>query len=181
MASKSLETRELQRSRYQSSMESRRNELKEKGLADAEVVKDSKIKQFKAKIKQVDSAIARISFLNEQTKQLEEKKAQRKAEAEAERAAMIAGETRKRARRKKKKRTRRVQVRRSSKPAVPRERPPRVSSRSRRRKASSAFRDRVSVGLQGGPEYRIEHVLCMYNRRHGVRLGTECRQVTTGP
>jgi hypothetical protein len=81
-------------------MESRKNELQEKGLADTEVVKDSKIKQFKAKIKQVDSAIARISFLNEQTRQLEEKKAQRKAEAEAERAAMIAGETRKKGKKK---------------------------------------------------------------------------------
>lgn len=101
MASKSIETRELQKSRYGSSMESRTNELKERGLADARVAKDPKIKALKAKIKQVGSAIARIAFLDEQTKQLEEKKAQRKAEADAERAAMISGETRKKVKKKK--------------------------------------------------------------------------------
>jgi len=93
MASKSLQTRESQKSRYLSFVETRTNELKEKGVTDADVAKDPKIKQVKAKIKQVDAAIARISFLDEQTKQLAEKKAQQKAEAEAQRAAMIAGES----------------------------------------------------------------------------------------
>lgn len=100
MASKSLQTRELQKNRYLSFVESRTNELKEKGLADDEVSKDPKIKQANAKIKQVTAAMARISFLDDQTKQLEEKKAQRKAEAEAERAAMIAGETKKKEKKK---------------------------------------------------------------------------------
>ncbi|MFH1112771.1 MAG: hypothetical protein V1792_02515 [Pseudomonadota bacterium] len=101
MASKSLNTRELQKSRYQSFMETRTNALKEKGVAAPDLAKDPKIKQVKAKIKQVNAAIARISFLEEQTKQLEEKKAQRKADAEALRAAMIAGETGKKEKKKK--------------------------------------------------------------------------------
>ena len=48
MASKSLQTRELQKSRYQSFVETRTTELKAKGVADPDVSKDPKIKQFNA-------------------------------------------------------------------------------------------------------------------------------------
>ena len=73
-------------------MEARQASLKEKGIPEAAIAKDPKVKHYKAKIKQIKGAVARITFLEDQTKQLLEKKEQRRAEAEAARAAMISGE-----------------------------------------------------------------------------------------
>jgi hypothetical protein len=92
MGSKSLQTRGVQKSRYENLAKIRSNALKEKGLDDEQVATDPKMKHFKAKLQQIDTAIARISFLEEQTRNLQEKKEQRKAEAEAARSAAIAGE-----------------------------------------------------------------------------------------
>jgi hypothetical protein len=92
MPSKTLETKDSQKARYIAESESRTAALKEKGTADQAIARDPKIKHLKAKIKQVNGAIARISFLEEQTKKLGEKKQQRIAEAAAERAAELAGE-----------------------------------------------------------------------------------------
>jgi hypothetical protein len=92
MASKSQQTREAQKSRYEKRAEVRASALKTKGLSEAAIAKDSQIKALKAKIKQVISAIARIVGLDEQSKQLKEKKARKKAESEAARAAAIKGE-----------------------------------------------------------------------------------------
>src|SRR5271157_4078586 len=87
MGSKKLPTRENQKALYTRQAESRVALLKEKGLNEKDIAKDSKLKQLKAKLKQIDSAMARISFLDEQKKQLQERKEQRKAEAEAAKAA----------------------------------------------------------------------------------------------
>ncbi len=59
------------------------------------IAKDPQIKRFKAKIKQINGALARIAFLEEQTQKLREKKEQRLAEEAAQRAASIAGEIKK--------------------------------------------------------------------------------------
>lgn len=92
MPSKTQETKDGQKARYLKQMEARQASLKEKGVPEAAIAKDPKIKQYKAKIKQIKGAVARITFLEDQTKQLLEKKEQRRAEAEAARAAMISGE-----------------------------------------------------------------------------------------
>ena len=92
MASKSQQTREGQKSRYEKQAEARASALKAKGLTETAIAKDSQIKALKAKIKQVVSAIARIVGLDEQNKQLKEKKAKKKAEAAVARAAAIRGE-----------------------------------------------------------------------------------------
>ena len=92
MASKHLETKVNQKTRYAGQAEIRANLLKEQGLKDQQVAKDPKIKHFKAKIKQIEAAIARISFLEDQTKKLQEKKEQRKAEEAAAKALEMSGE-----------------------------------------------------------------------------------------
>src|SRR5271157_1899796 len=92
MPSKTQETKDGQKARYLRQMEARQASLKEKGIPEAAIAKDPKVKHYRAKIKQIKGAMARISFLEDQTKQLLEKKEQRRAEAEAARAAIIAGE-----------------------------------------------------------------------------------------
>ncbi len=92
MPSKTQETKDGQTARYLRQMEVRQAALKEKGIPEAAIAKDPKVKHYKAKIKQIKGAMARITFLEDQTKQLLEKKEQRRAEAEAARAAMISGE-----------------------------------------------------------------------------------------
>jgi hypothetical protein len=92
MASKKLPTRQNQKALYTRQTEQRIALLKEKGLTEKDIAKDSKVKQLKAKLKQLDSAMARISFLDEQKKQLQERKERRKAEAEAAKAAPAAAE-----------------------------------------------------------------------------------------
>jgi len=95
MSSKDLSTREAQKADYLKKSRNRTGALLNKGLSQVAVARDPQIKHFKAKVKQITSAIARISFLQDQTQKLQEKKEQRRAEAEAERAATIAGETKK--------------------------------------------------------------------------------------
>ncbi len=92
MASKSVQTRDDQKARYIAESEARTAALKEKGATDKAITRDPKIKHLKARIKQVNGAIARISFLEEQKTKLEERKQQRLAEAAAKRAANLAGE-----------------------------------------------------------------------------------------
>ena len=87
MGSKHLQTRETQRERFQRQFDARRELLKGKGLADSDIAKDPLFKEFKAKLKQLDSAIARIGAIEEQTKKLQEKKERKKAEAEADKDA----------------------------------------------------------------------------------------------
>ncbi len=91
MASKHMETKVKQKTLYAGQIDTRTKALEEKGLKAQEIAKDPKIKHFKAKIKQLEGAIARISFLEEQTKKLQEKKEQRKAEAAAAKAEALAG------------------------------------------------------------------------------------------
>lgn len=91
MGSKSLQTRETQKSRYEKLAEIREHSLKDKGLSDSDIVKDPKIKHLKAKIRQISAAVATIAERDKLTQQLLEKKQQRKAEAEAARAANISG------------------------------------------------------------------------------------------
>jgi uncharacterized phage infection (PIP) family protein YhgE len=93
MGSKSLETRENQKSRYAGLVESRSLALREKGLSDAQLAKDPKISHYRAKIKQINQAISRIAAIEEQSRKLLEKKEQKIAEAAAARAAIIAGES----------------------------------------------------------------------------------------
>jgi hypothetical protein len=92
MPSKTMETKDSQKARYIAEREARAAALKEKGAAEKAIARDPKIKHLKARIKQVNGAIARISFLEEQKKKLDERKQQRIAEAAAERAAELAGE-----------------------------------------------------------------------------------------
>lgn len=100
MASKNLETRETQKASYTKKREERIAALLEEGLSAAVIAKDPKIKHFKAKEKQISGAISRISFLGQQTAQLQEKKDQRKAEKEAKRVAEISGESKKKEKKK---------------------------------------------------------------------------------
>jgi hypothetical protein len=92
MGSKSLETRENQKSRYGGLIESRSLALKEKGVSEAQLARDPKISHYKAKIKQINQAISRIASIEELGRKLVEKKEQKLAEAAAARAAVIAGE-----------------------------------------------------------------------------------------
>jgi hypothetical protein len=94
MASKSLETKNLQKSKFVQETEVRKSLLQEKGKSDKEIAKDPKIKRLKARIKQVGKAVARINFLEEQTEKLKVKKEQRLAEEAAARAVAITTERR---------------------------------------------------------------------------------------
>ncbi|MBI5248456.1 MAG: hypothetical protein HY912_03080 [Desulfomonile tiedjei] len=95
MPSQNLDTRNEQKARFIEQSEARAAQLREKGLSDKDIAKDPQIKHYKARIKQVNGAIARIGFLEDQTQKLREKKEQRLAEEQAHRAAMIAGEIKK--------------------------------------------------------------------------------------
>lgn len=95
MPSQNLDTRNDQKARIVGQSEARTAALKEKGISDQDIAKDPQIKHFKAKIKQLNGAIARIGFLEEQTQKLREKKEQRLAQEAADRAAMISGELKK--------------------------------------------------------------------------------------
>jgi hypothetical protein len=92
MPSKTQETKHAQTARYLKQIEARQAALKDKGVPEAAIKKDPKVKHYTAKVKQIKGALARISFLEDQTKRLQEKKEQGRAEAEAARAAMITGE-----------------------------------------------------------------------------------------
>jgi hypothetical protein len=83
MGSRELVTKESQKSKFSGQVDERISMLKEKGLDEKQIAKDDKVKRFKAKIKQVNAAIARIGFLDDQKKRLAEKKEQRKAEMAA--------------------------------------------------------------------------------------------------
>lgn len=100
MASKDKEVREAQKQYFLAKTEERTGALKEKGLEDVDVSKDPQIKQYKAKVKQIDRALQRISFLQDQTQKLQERKEQQKAEKEAARAAEISGELKKKEKKK---------------------------------------------------------------------------------
>jgi hypothetical protein len=93
MGSNSLQTRQSQKAALVREAEARKALLTQKGLTEASVAKDPVLRHLKAKIKQITSAMARISFLENQTKQLQEKKEQAKAAAEAARLEAIAGGT----------------------------------------------------------------------------------------
>ncbi|MGC8604212.1 MAG: hypothetical protein ACP5VS_11035 [Desulfomonilaceae bacterium] len=89
MPSKSLHTREEQKSRFLQQSEMRRKTLLEQGLDETRIGKDPHVKHLKARIKQVNSALARISFLEEQSRKLQERKIEKVAEAAAIRAESI--------------------------------------------------------------------------------------------
>lgn len=95
MPSETLETRNEQKARFIGQSEARKALLKQNGRSDQDIAKDPQIKRFKAKIKQINGALARIAFLEEQTQKLLEKKEQRLADEAAKRAASIAGEIKK--------------------------------------------------------------------------------------
>ncbi|MGD9819327.1 MAG: hypothetical protein AB7V04_11590 [Desulfomonilaceae bacterium] len=89
MPSKTRETREIQKQRLSEAIESRSKLLVDQGTSEKDLAKDPQIKSFKAKVKQIDGALARIAFLAEQNVKMAEKQAQKKAQAEADRAEMI--------------------------------------------------------------------------------------------
>jgi hypothetical protein len=95
MPSETLETRNEQKARFIGQSEARKALLKQNGRSDQDIAKDPQIKRFKAKIKQINGALARIAFLEEQTQKLLEKKEQRLADEAVKRAASIAGEIKK--------------------------------------------------------------------------------------
>ncbi len=83
MGSKSEHVRTTQRERYVRQSDERKALLKEQGLEEKQIARDSIVKSLGAKIKQVDVALARIRFLSDQTNQLREMKAQKLAERAA--------------------------------------------------------------------------------------------------
>lgn len=89
MPSKTREIREEQKSRLSIAIQNRTQFLTEAGGAEKVLAKDPQLKSLKAKIKQIDGAIARINFLADQNLKMAEKKAQKIAAAEAERAELI--------------------------------------------------------------------------------------------
>ncbi|MFC1835843.1 hypothetical protein ACFL2Q_14165 [Thermodesulfobacteriota bacterium] len=95
MGSKHVETRESQVARCVRELEARKALLQERGVAENDTAKDVKVRQIEAKIKQLNGAMARIDFLQQQTKSLKEKKEKAKAEAEAAKAAGESGKKKK--------------------------------------------------------------------------------------
>jgi hypothetical protein len=95
MPSETIETRNEQKARFNQQSEARTAFLKEKGVPEEKIAKDPQLRSIKAKIKQVNAAIARIGFLDDQTKKLKERKEQRLAEEEAKRIALMKGEIKK--------------------------------------------------------------------------------------
>lgn len=91
MGSQDIETREAQKARFVRQLEARKEQLIGKGAGEGAVAKDPSVKHLNSRIKQVDGALARIKFLQDQTQKLKEKKEEAKARAEAERAEMISG------------------------------------------------------------------------------------------
>lgn len=91
MGSKDIQTREAQKARYVEKLQARKETLVNSDGNERTIAKDPAVRHLSSKIKQIDGAIARISFLQEQTQKLKEKKEESKARAEAERAEMIAG------------------------------------------------------------------------------------------
>ncbi len=91
MGSQDIQTREAQKARFIKQLESRKAQLIGSGVSEAALRKDSQVKHFNSRIKQLDGAIGRIKFLEDQTQKLKEKKEEAKARAEAERAEMISG------------------------------------------------------------------------------------------
>ncbi len=83
MASKTIETKNLQKDKFLQLNDARKDLLKSKGLSDKDIAKDPKVKHNKARIKQITKAEARINFLEDQTQKLKEKKEQRMAEEAA--------------------------------------------------------------------------------------------------
>lgn len=100
MGSKQLQTRQLQRDLVTKQMQDRLAMLKDKGLDDKSIAKDSKVKHLKARLKQIDAAVNRINQIVEQTQKLEERKAERIAREEAERLAERAGDRKAKAKQK---------------------------------------------------------------------------------
>ncbi len=95
MPSKEKSVREAQKEYFLKKSEERIRDLKEKGADDLTIDKDSQIKRYRAKIKQIDNSLRRIAQLQSQTETLKQRKEQKRAEKEAERAAEIAGEIKK--------------------------------------------------------------------------------------
>ncbi|MFH0823886.1 MAG: hypothetical protein V2B18_14140 [Pseudomonadota bacterium] len=87
MGSKHLQTKELQRARFEQEIQDRQKLLQDKGLGEKAVAKDSIVKHHKAKIKQIRTAVARITFLEEQTGRVREISEQGKAAKLAAKAA----------------------------------------------------------------------------------------------
>jgi hypothetical protein len=85
MGSKNLQTRQSQKAKFVRDAEARKELLKKKGVPEDKIAKDSLYRKAKAKVKQAVAALSRISQLENQTKQLQEKKEQAKAAAEAAR------------------------------------------------------------------------------------------------
>jgi hypothetical protein len=95
MASKTIETKDLQKDKYSREMEQRQALLREKGLGDKDIARDSKVKHFKAKLKQIRGAVARINFIEDQTKKNLEKREQKLAEHAARKVEEMAGASKK--------------------------------------------------------------------------------------
>jgi len=89
MPSKSIHTREEQKARFLQQSEIRCKSLSEQGFDERRIEKDPQVKHLKARIKQVNSALARIAFLEDQNRKLLERKQQKIAEAAAVRAETI--------------------------------------------------------------------------------------------
>lgn len=58
MPSKTQETKDGQKARYLKQIEARQGALKDKGVPEAAIAKDPKVKHYKAKIKQIKGAMA---------------------------------------------------------------------------------------------------------------------------
>ena len=90
MGSNSMQTRQSQKAALVREADARKTLLIQRGLTEDSVAKDPLLRHLKAKIKQITAAMIRISFLDNQTKQLREKKQQAKAAAEAARLEAMA-------------------------------------------------------------------------------------------
>ncbi len=86
MPSKSTDTRQNQKARFLEQIEARKEALKERRMPDEAIAKDSKLRSLKAKIGQINAALGRIKFLEDQTEELRRRKEEAKAAAEAEKA-----------------------------------------------------------------------------------------------
>jgi hypothetical protein len=95
MASKTMETKDLQKGKYNREMDQRQALLREKGLEAKDIQRDSKMKHYKAKLKQLEGAVARINAIEDRTKKNIEKREQKIAEEATRKAEEMAGATKK--------------------------------------------------------------------------------------
>jgi hypothetical protein len=86
MPSKIKSVREAQKTKWQTAVSARRNALKERGLDQAGISKDTKLKALMAKLRQIHRTLAAILAKEKKNEQLEQHKQERTEKRKLEKA-----------------------------------------------------------------------------------------------